>query len=179
MNRLFSGLALDAMLASQGSRLTYVRGKRMKKLFFTMVAVLAASPAAAEDWRLASASVSETNSVVSFVDRDSIVRDGDTVRFLSDTRSQGIPGVDELLEVLEASCSAKSHRSLRSTMFLNGSAISRAGPQETKIAPAGSSIAGLIDRVCTGKLSPTTVVDKAGVASKAITFLQERRKAAP
>ena len=117
-------------------------------------------PAAAEaqTWRQAARGDSGTE----YIDTDSIVRSGETVRYSRETRlfrpdrvSSGIR-YDTLAVDYRADCTRRTHNALRTTARLKGVTIisftaEEAGGEDEQKALPGSVAEGVLNAVCDGE----------------------------
>jgi len=131
--------------------------------------LLFASPALAEDWRVAITvdSVPEFGRSIGFVDRDSIARDGNGIRFVYEVRFEraSVDGaaVDAMRMSVRADCAALWYE-IRSIEGYSGTTlIGRTTPSERLNAEQGSNIHGILTAACTDAYESGTV-DPAGHA---------------
>ena len=88
---------------------------RARVIASSLLIMLSASPALAENWR----EVSNRDAVVSYIDADAIKRDGDKVRFWMELRLPQVQTAptgerfDRMAAMVEINCRAKTYRSLR------------------------------------------------------------------
>ncbi len=119
----------------------------------TLLALLCsvATPAFAETWRLAAGSESARE----YVDVDSIVRDGDTVRFSRETRFpslqslESIPRFDRLLVHYSSHCGDRTLSRLHIIVKRGDEVVGTyQGDRQAEHAEPGSVAAGVLMAVC-------------------------------
>jgi hypothetical protein len=96
---------------------------RITSLLLAATALIAASPAAAQTWRIASTGGTAPGRSVYFVDLSSIQRTGSTVIFTTSTIFEGITADrdwDRSVTKRKGDCTAKSSQILQNTFFDGG-----------------------------------------------------------
>ena len=109
------------------------------------------APAFAENWRLAAGN----DTAREYVDLESIVRNGHTVRFARETRFpslqsiQSVPDFDRLLTLHSGDCGARSLQRLQITARRGTETVGTfEGDREIEAAEPGSIAAGILSAIC-------------------------------
>jgi hypothetical protein len=125
---------------------------RITSLLLAATALIAASPAAAQTWRIASTGGTAPGRSVYFVDLSSIQRTGSTVIFTTSTIFEGITADrdwDRSVTKRKGDCTAKSSQILQNTFFDGGTEIDSSDEPGNMIVHGENSIMrGVLDAVC-------------------------------
>jgi len=126
-------------------------------ILFLTAMTLPASPAAAEDWRLAGGTVMEDqkNVAITFIDWSSITRRGNKVSFMTDNRFKnqivrrnvGL-SMNRLVVLVDADCVAMTYLNKVQWAYLGSSLKFKGGETAVKVARSDEPIHRDIDAVC-------------------------------
>jgi hypothetical protein len=126
--------------------------RKLAAIGLAVVALCAAQPAWAESWRVAGFGGDAPQRAIYVVDTDSIVRDGDTVRFRTSTVWEGfVEGRDFNKSVTQrqGSCSTKSSKIIVNNLYANGQLTDvDDAPGDMITHAADSLMRGVLDIVC-------------------------------
>jgi hypothetical protein len=138
-----------------------------------LLALAAASPAAASDWRL----VGRGGDVVHYVDAQSVARNGSSVHFMAQMVYLAPLRLDDGTEARralvrhEADCGAMRGRIVRITLYLTGNRFdSWVDPSADEVAPPGSYVEAMYRAACNRAFEGATIADPAAHALGLATY---------
>lgn len=129
-----------------------------------LLALTGATPAFAQDWRVSSISGEKPDRAVYLIDAASIVHNGDTVDFTTESIFESLSGsrdFDRSVTKRHASCSAMSSQIVENNYYASGKfQSSDTTPGQMLTAKSGTLIYDVIEQAC-GKavLQQDTVAD--------------------
>jgi hypothetical protein len=125
---------------------------RFARHALTLLALTGATPALAQDWRIASAAGAKPDRTIYLIDAASITRTGDTVRFTTQSIFESLSGTrdfDRSITLREGDCTAMSSRIVENSYYAAGAFQSKDSTGSQVIAHKPNTIMyGVLEQAC-------------------------------